>query len=199
MEHYRLLYAHVQGYFFHKLFCTWWGRSVIESSWGEILILHVAQRSKQNKTNTNAKVDRGKQLQCWRSCSCCRYVSSRRMWRHAMWQRAWCLHPVVSLEKAPARSFLLNLRKGGQSQVNTSKGGYKTLHWCWSKNRWRTWTIDVSLPVSLLGQRSVICSSEWPYLISHRAYYCSFICLCLWTHCFLGGCFCTLCSSCIPS
>lgn len=53
-----------------------------------------------------------------------------------------------------------------------------------------------SFLVSLLGQRSVISSSEWAYLRSNRACYCSFICLCLWTHCSLGGCVCTLCSSC---
>lgn len=34
-----------------------------------------------------------------------------------------------------------------------------------------------SLLVSLLGQRSVICSSEWSYLKANRMCYFSFICL----------------------
>lgn len=113
-----------------------------------------------------------------------------------VWQRDWSLFRVW-LEEIPARYFLLDLRKGGQSQVISSEGGFKTLHWCWSKHWWRISRIDVSLLVSLLGERSVICSSEWPYLKSNRAYYCSFICLCLWTRCSLGACFCTVCSSCI--
>lgn len=92
-----------------------------------------------------------------------------------VWQRDWSLPRVVWLEEIPARSFLLDLRKGGQSQLNTSEGGSKTLHWCWSKHRWRIRRIDGS---PLLGQRSVICSSEWSYLKSNRAYYCSFIYVC---------------------
>lgn len=113
-----------------------------------------------------------------------------------VWQRDSSLPRVVWLIEIPARSLLSDLRKGGQSQLNTSVGRVTTLHWSWSKNRWRIGRIDVSLLVSLLGQRSVICSSEWPYLQSNRAHYCSFICLCLWT-CSLGGCFCTVCTSCI--
>lgn len=92
-----------------------------------------------------------------------------------VWQRDWSLPRVVWLEEIPARSFLLDLRKGGQSQLNTSEGGFKTLHWCWSKHRWRIRRIDGS---PLLGQRSVICSSEWSYLKSNRAYHCSFIYVC---------------------
>lgn len=115
-------------------------------------------------------------------CSCCRYVSSRRintvMWLSwgesclgGVWQRDSSLPRVVWLEEIPARSFLFDPRKGGQSQLNTSVGGFTTLHWCWSKHRWRIRRIDVSLLVSLLGQRSVLCSSEWPYLKLNRAYY----------------------------